>query len=338
MTQRTDRDRRAAQAGDRRDHRPRRSPTRASGSRRSPRWRRRRISGMPGLGERRSARSANAPPRSQRSAGRCRSCGMSLVGLCASSGSRTCTSSSTTRPSGARASSNSSTSSRPAHGRRGSAAGRDAADPGARVRHEGDPPEEPPSAVIPPKPPRPRPNRAGDRLRPSHRMTSTSRRYLDCRARRVVGAAPRRPARPRGQSTRTPTPTRSGRRSASPASSRRWAAPPTRSAPTRSRRSTTSWPASSGFGRIPTPTATTTCSWSSDCGTLDRVGDVARPPRGAVRAAAAGRHRPPRLERRRPAMADWIEPTPRRPARWSRSSRSGSACRSISTEAPWPPP
>ena len=55
----------------------------------------------------------------------------------------------------------------------------------------------------------------------------------------------------------------------------------------------------------------------SDCGTLDRVGRVRRPARGAVRAAAAGRHRPPRVERREPAPPTGSIRRPPRPARWS---------------------
>ena len=74
---------------------------------------------------------------------------------------------------------------------------------------------------------------------------------------------------------------------------------------------------SSGPGPTRIPMPTTTCSSSRDCGTLDRIGAVVGATSRAVRAAAAGRHRPSRLERRGAATADWIDPAARRPARWS---------------------
>ena len=45
-----------------------------------------------------------------------------------------------------------------------------------------------------------------------------------------------------------------------------------------------------------------------DCGSLDRVGAIRHRQRGAVRAPAPGRHRPPRLERERSRPTDWIDP------------------------------
>ena len=51
-------------------------------------------------------------------------------------------------------------------------------------------------------------------------------------------------------------------------------------------------------GRTPTRRSTTTCSSCRDCGSARPGRRGRRPPPGAVRAPAAGRHRPPRLERR----------------------------------------
>ena len=58
----------------------------------------------------------------------------------------------------------------------------------------------------------------------------------------------------------------------------------------------------------PDPAPTTTCSSSRDCGSLDRIGAVARAPRGAVRAPAAGRRSTTTPRTTRPATADWIDP------------------------------
>ena len=62
----------------------------------------------------------------------------------------------------------------------------------------------------------------------------------------------------------------------------------------------------------------------SDCGTLDRIGEVRGRHRRAVRAAAARRHRPSRLERRAPARPTGSSRRPPRPARWSRCWPPGS--------------
>ena len=111
----------------------------------------------------------------------------------------------------------------------------------------------------------------------------------------------------------------------------------TRSARTRCRRSTTSWPASSGSAPIRTPTPPYDLLVISDCGSLDRVGAVRGAARRPVRAPAARRHRPPRLERRRPAPPTGSTRTPPPRARWSRCSPPGSACRSTSAAGRSPP-
>ena len=53
------------------------------------------------------------------------------------------------------------------------------------------------------------------------------------------------------------------------------------------------------FRTDPDPAAPYDLLVISDCGSLERIGEVGGAPRGPVRAAAAGHHRPPRLERRR---------------------------------------
>ena len=72
------------------------------------------------------------------------------------------------------------------------------------------------------------------------------------------------------------------------------------------------------FRTDPDPEAAYDLLVVSDCGTARSGRRRADAPCRAVRAAAAGRHRSPRLERRRPAMPTGSTPTPPRPARWSR--------------------
>ena len=171
--------------------------------------------------------------------------------------------------------------------------------------------------------PRPRPNRTA---RASADERSTSRPCLDAVPDAVVDAAARRPARARRQ----------------PREPRRRHARARRSAIVPARRGAAAARATAvctdpvpplydflpGVERVPdrsrTRRATTTCSSSRDCGSLDRIGDGRAPPRRAVRAAAAGRHRPPRLERRRRRGRLDRARQPPRPARWSRSSPPGS--------------
>ena len=91
----------------------------------------------------------------------------------------------------------------------------------------------------------------------------------------------------------------------------------TRSAPTRSPRCTTSWPTSSAFEPTRNRTATYDLLVVGDCGVAGPDRRCPWPARRAVRAAAARRHRPPRLERMPPARSTGSTRPPRRRARWS---------------------
>ena len=104
-----------------------------------------------------------------------------------------------------------------------------------------------------------------------------------------------------------------------------------RSAPTRSRRSTTSCRASSAFRTDPDPAAPLRPARDLRL-RLARAGRRRRrAPRRAVRAPAAGDHRPPRLERRRPARPTGSTRPRPPPARWSRCSRPPGRRRSTPT-------
>ena len=317
--------RRAPAPGDRRDRRARR---RRSADRVRDDHRGRDDAGPPprqGLGERhrpagrarrdrRGARPGDAvrPPRARASG-------------CGSSASRTCTSGSTTPPSAARASCSCSTSSRRAPipdadraarrvaadaGRPAAARGRPrrrsrrprscrrqaAADDGgrdrlARSRRQGA--ARPPMTVdLAPVPRRASREPSSSGCARARRVLAVSHENPDAD---TLGAAlGDRPAR-RGAGRRAPTP----------------------SAPTRRRRSTTSCRASSASGPTRTRRPTTTSLVISDCGSLERVGEVGVRHADAVRAAAAGRHRPPRLERRGGRGRLDRPGAPRRPARWS---------------------
>ena len=168
--------------------------------------------------------------------------------------------------------------------------------------------------------PRAAQGRRGDgRPRPVPRRRPAGRRRSACAA---PGACSR-------SATRTPTRTRSGRRSGSSGSSRRSAA---RADPVCTDPVPPLYDFLDGVERFrtdPDPTAPYDLLVISDCGSLERIGEVARPARRAVRPPAAGHHRPPRLERRRrgrrldrPARGRDVRDgrPPRQPARASRST------------------
>ena len=173
------------------------------------------------------------------------------------SASRTCTSSSTTPPSGARASCSCSTSSRPGDVRPTTTC-RSArrCRPRCRAcRHEGDTPEEPPLSGDPAEATRDvaRRRTRGEPTVAQAPMTVDLAAVPRRRPGRRRRADPRRAARARGRPREPRRRHARGDARRRRASSRRWAARPTRSAPTRSRRCTTSSPASSGSGPIPDP-------------------------------------------------------------------------------------
>ena len=194
-----------------------------------------------------------------------------------------------------------------------------AADAGRRASTSADDlADEPPSAVRQPVGARPRSRRTGHRpTTPQGLRAGTAQGVAMTRRPRAV---PRR--RPAGRrrpppaaraacsrsATRTPTRTRSARRSASSGSSRRWAARPTPSARTRSRRCTTSWPGSSASGPIRTRPPPYDLLVISDCGSLERIGEVGDAPRRPVRAPAARRSSTTTPRTTATEAADWIDP------------------------------
>ena len=94
-----------------------------------------------------------------------------------------------------------------------------------------------------------------------------------------------------------------------------------------------------GVGRFPTdpdPTADYDLLVISDCGSLDRVGAVARPACRRCSSACRGSSStttPPTTAAARPTGSTRTRP---RPARWSRCSRPGSASRLTRRTAHWP--
>ena len=184
--------------------------------------------------------------------------------------------------------------------------------PVARLPQPGDLPEEPPSAGSD-APSRPTAESVGRSAAGTARVDrSASRRPPDRRDERstwvhILSAVPdarrrtHRAARAASlrSATRTPTRTRSVPRSASSSWSRRSAARPIRSARTRCPAIYDFMPGVERVRTDPDPDVAYDLLVILDCGSLDRVGDVGRAPRRAVRAAPAGDHRPPCLQRRR---------------------------------------
>ena len=108
----------------------------------------------------------------------------------------------------------------------------------------------------------------------SRSMTVDLTPYIDAVPDARRRADPRRADGSSRSATRTPMPTRSGRRSASSGSSRpRWRRP-IRSAPTCRRRLQLPRRRSTGSGPTRTPTADYDLLVISDCGALDRIGEV----------------------------------------------------------------
>ncbi len=127
---------------------------------------------------------------------------------------------------------------------------------------------------------------------------STCRRGSPAFPREVSLPRSRALGAPDRDATRTRTRTRSVRRSASRRSVEAHGGRATPSAPTRSRRSTQFLAGMDRFAARPRPAPTTTCWSLPTARSLDRVGGVRRAQSRAVRPAAAGARRPPRLERR----------------------------------------
>ena len=137
------------------------------------------------------------------SVGRCHSCGASLAGGSGSSASRTFTFASTTPRSAAPVSSSSCTSWKKAcgDGEPNVPSGESLPTPVARLPHEGDLPDEPPSAVVPPAPTARRcrgdrqrsrrPGRNTDERRPRRVPRGGSERAHQTAAQRATGAGRR---------------------------------------------------------------------------------------------------------------------------------------------------
>ena len=241
----------------------------------------------------------------RRSATRCRSSATSSGRGCGSGASRSSTSSSTTPPSAAPASS--SCSHELEAGRIAgptSPVGESLPTPVARLPHEGDLAEEPPPAVRPAAAARRGASVAGPRASRAHGpgkrpMSVDLTPYLDAVPDAVVERIARRPARPggrpreprrrhaRGDARRRPRSSRPSAGRADPVCIGPGAA--ALRLPRRRR-------ARSGPTRIPTADYDLAGHLGLRLARAGRRGR--RPPRRAVRATAAGRHRPPRLERR----------------------------------------
>jgi hypothetical protein len=177
--------------------------------------------------------------------------------------------------------------------------------PVARLPHAGDLPEEPPSAARLPEPTRKAAARTpggydayGRSARPAthQSMTIELEPFLEVVPEVVIDRL-RGARHVLAVSHENPDADTIGRRSVSCASSRPTVARPTPCARTRYPPCTGSCPASSAFGST-RPDRAVRPARDLDCGSLDRIGAVGVPPRRPVRAAAAGRHRPSRLERR----------------------------------------
>ena len=214
--------------------------------------------------------------------------------------------------------------------------------PVVRLRHEGDLADEPPPAAEPPPPGRvvvrAVDQAAGDRRAPAGPPSRGQ-------APRATGAAAARPSRsddlgrPRGRGRRPcPTPwsrpsaggpgrargqprepgRRHARRGARGRDHRRGrGGRATPSAPTRSRRCTTSCPAIERFRTDPEPGASYDLLVVVDCGSLDRVGAIRHRHARAVRRPAPGRRSTTTCRTRASRRPTGSTRTRPRPARWS---------------------